>query len=139
MKRLILIISFISIVTSNSFAQETKVKTEVLSKTSQSWDGTSLPNYPKGQPEITISRITIPVGFQLPVHKHPIPLGGVILEGELTVIREDGKRHIVKTGESIVELVNTWHFGKNESDAPVVIIAFYAGVKDEPITVLKDN
>lgn len=135
---LLFIINSIAI---SAIAQETAqtIQTEILSKSSTSWDGSNIPNYPEGQPEITISRITIPAGLQLPVHKHPNPLGGIVLQGELTIIREDGKRHTVKAGKSIIEVVNTWHYGKNEGDIPVVLIAFYIGIKDQVLTVLKKN
>ena len=135
---LLFIINSIAI---SAIAQKTAqtIQTEILSKVVPVWDGSNILSYPEGQPEITISRITIPAGLQLPVHKHPNPLGGIVLQGELTVIREDGKRHTVKAGESIIEVINTWHYGKNEGDIPVVLIAFYIGIKDQVLTVLKEN
>jgi hypothetical protein len=40
-------------------AEETKsIEAKELAKTSMSWDGNPLPNYPEGKPEITILRIT---------------------------------------------------------------------------------
>ncbi|GAB5409043.1 MAG: hypothetical protein BalsKO_14080 [Balneolaceae bacterium] len=141
MKTVILTSVLLIAVFVNVFAQSTseQAKVEVLSKSTTSWDGTALPNYPDGEPEITISKITLPTGFQLPVHKHPIPLGGYILSGELTVTREDGKIHTAKAGETLIELVDTWHFGKNEGDEPVVLIAFYIGIKDQPLSIPKEN
>ena len=120
------------------YSQSTST-TEVLLKTTQSWDGTALPDFPQGNPEITISKITLPPGFQLPVHEHPNPLGGYILSGELTVIREDGQKHTFKEGEALVEVVNTWHFGKNEGDEPLVLIAFYIGQSNVPLSTLKEQ
>lgn len=142
MKHLLFFVSIILGFYNSVYAQHSNADTlivEVLSKSTTSWDGTILPNYPEGEPEITISKITLPVGFQLPVHKHPIPLGGYILSGELTVTIEDGKTHKAKAGETLIELVNTWHFGKNEGTEPVVLIAFYIGVKDQPISIPKEN
>lgn len=141
MNKTFFLLYIISSIAISATAQETAqtVQTEILSKSSTSWDGSNIPDYPEGQPEITIAKITIPAGLQLPVHKHPNPLGGVVLQGELTVIREDGKRHSVKAGESIIEVVNTWHYGKNEGDIPVVLIAFYIGVQDQALTILKEN
>ncbi|MEQ9266142.1 MAG: cupin domain-containing protein [Balneolaceae bacterium] len=124
---------------SATLAQESPtVKVEVLSKTSTSWDGSAF-EYPKGQPEITISKITLPPGFKLPMHKHPNPLGGIVLKGEIVVTREDGTTHTVKEGEAIVELVNTWHYGKNDTDQPTVLLAFYIGEVGVPLSVNKDN
>jgi quercetin dioxygenase-like cupin family protein len=59
------------------------------------------------------------------------------LSGELTVFSEDNKTLHLKAGDSIVEVVNKWHYGKNEGDKTAELIVFYAGVLDEPITVKK--
>lgn len=117
--------------------QETQV--EVLARTSQSWNSGELPAYPAGEPEVTILKITIPPKTELPVHAHPVINAGVLLKGELTVITEDRQRLRLKAGEAIVEVVDTWHYGKNEGDEPAVIIVFYAGTKDRPITVKKTD
>ena len=111
------------------------VKVAVLAKTSLSWDGGTLPNYEKGKPEITILRITIPPKVQLPRHKHPVINAGVLLKGELTVVTQDNKILHLKAGDSIVEVVNKWHYGKNEGSEPAEIIVFYAGVQRTPITI----
>ena len=94
-------------------------------------------SYPKGEPEITILRIKIPPGSLLPLHKHPVINAGVLLSGELTVVTEDGKNLHLKAGEAIIEVVNTWHYGKNEGNVPADIIVFYAGTMDGPITIKK--
>ena len=107
----------------------------VLAKSSASWDGTPLPQYPRTQPEVTILRITIPPGMQLTMHKHPVINAGVLLKGQLTVMTEDGRRFALETGDSIVELVNQWHYGMNQGDQPAEIIMFYAGTPGVPITV----
>jgi quercetin dioxygenase-like cupin family protein len=121
-------------------AEETKAITvDVLSKTGSSWDGRDLPGYAAGKPEISILRIKIAPGSQLPLHKHLIINAGVLLKGELTVVTEEGKTLHMKAGDPIVEVVNTWHYGKNEGEAPAEIIVFYAGVKGKPITIYKKS
>lgn len=136
MKNLIYGICFSILLTGQVYALDTKTaQVEVLAKTSSSWDQSQLPPYPEGIPEITILRITIPPGLQLPLHRHPVINAGVLLKGELTVTAEDHKVLHLNAGDSIVELVNKWHYGKNEGDEPAEIIVFYAGVVDEPITV----
>jgi len=122
----------------NAWALEGKnIDVEVLAKTSSSWDGSVLPEYAKGQPEVTILKITIPPKTELPLHLHPEINAGVLLQGELTVMTEEGKTLHLKAGEPIVEVVNKWHYGKNEGDTPAEIIVFYAGIKDMPITIKK--
>ena len=59
------------------------------------------------------------------------------MSGELTVVTENKKTLHLKAGDSIVEVVNKWHYGKNEGNEPAEIIVFYAGVPDTPIIVKK--
>ena len=71
---------------------------------------------------------------------------GFVLEGTLIVAEDDSyvsylegctapRRDENQLHAAIVELVDKWHYGKNESEAPAEIIVFYAGVHGEPITV----
>jgi quercetin dioxygenase-like cupin family protein len=108
---------------------------DTLIKSTHSWDGSQLPSYPEGQPEVTILRITIPVGAKLPLHQHPYINAGVLIKGELTALTKKGEKLIMIAGEPIVEVVNKWHFGTNSGNVPAEIIVFYAGIKGEPITV----
>jgi quercetin dioxygenase-like cupin family protein len=136
MRKLIYAICFVMFLSSTVLAEDVSgVHVDVLAKTSSSWDGSLLPHYPKGAPEITILRIKIPPGAQLPLHEHPVINAGVLLSGELTVITDDNKILHLKAGQSIVEVVNRWHYGKNEGSKPAEIIVFYAGVQGEPITI----
>lgn len=113
------------------------IHTDVLAKSTASWDGSKLPSYPEGPPEITILRIKVPPGAQLPLHRHPAINAGVLLRGELTVVTEDNRILSLKAGEAIVEVVNKWHYGRNEGGETAEILVFYAGVLDSPITVKK--
>lgn len=106
-----------------------------LTRTMTSWDGSPLPAYPTGQPEVTILRITIPPKTRLPLHEHPVINAGVLLTGELTVRTEKGETLHLRAGDPIVEVVGKWHYGINEGDAPAEIIVFYAGVQGTPITL----
>ncbi len=136
MKKLFYGICLTLFITSQVSAQEVKAVTvDVLVKTSSSWAGGNLPDYSKGKPEVTILRIVIPPKTELPLHKHPVINAGVLLKGELTVITKDKERLHLNAGDSIVEVVNTWHYGKNEGNEPAEIIVFYAGIKGTPITV----
>ncbi|MCX5849641.1 MAG: cupin domain-containing protein [Deltaproteobacteria bacterium] len=111
------------------------ITVETLAKSSSSWDGEALPYYPKGKPEVTILRIKIPAGAKLEIHNHPVINAGVLIDGELTVITEDNKTLHLKAGDSIVELVNKKHYGKNEGTKMAEIIVFYAGEVNKPITI----
>ncbi len=140
MKKLLtlgLLIAILLIACNSNNSNEIEVTT--LVKTTTSWNGNSLPNYPEGTPEITILKIIIPPKTALKRHKHPVINAGVLTKGELTVISETNDTLYLKAGEPIVELVNTWHYGRNDSNEPVEIIVFYAGVEKAPITVLKNE
>ncbi len=141
MRRLVyLLVSLVVLLSANVSAEDRNAVTvDVLSKTNLSWDGKALPGYTNGKPEITILRIRIPPGAQLPLHEHPVINAGILLSGELTVVTEDGKTLHLKAGESIVEVVNTWHYGKNEGSTTAEIVVFYAGTSGTPITAYKQN
>ncbi len=114
---------------------ETNIVATTLVKSIHSWDGSQLPSYPQGQPEVTILNITIPVGAKIPLHQHPYINAGVLTKGELTVLSKTGEKLVMTAGEPIIEVVNKWHFGENSGDVPVEIIVFYAGIKGQPITI----
>ena len=140
MKKLFFGICLILLLSSSVLAEGVNVvKVDTLVKTSSSWDGEALPDYAEGTPEITILKITIPKGVQLPLHKHPVINAGLLLAGELTVVTEENERLHLKAGDSIVEVVNKGHYGKNEGDKPAEIIVFYAGIVDTPITIKESS
>lgn len=117
-----------------SEAAKTRPVATQLVKSTNSWDGASLPAYPQGQPEIRILRIAIPAGVKLDMHEHPVINAGVLTRGQLTVVAKDGKTLQLKEGDPIVELVNTWHYGFNPGKTDSEIVVFYAGVVEKPIT-----
>jgi quercetin dioxygenase-like cupin family protein len=112
-----------------------RVVSETLAKSTMSWDGAVLPEYPEGQPEITILRITIPGGMKLALHSHPVINAGVLTKGQLVVTKDNGEQKLIEAGEALIEVVNTWHYGANPGDTPAEIIVFYAGAVGVPVTV----
>jgi quercetin dioxygenase-like cupin family protein len=115
----------------NAIAADDKpaVKAETLLATGVSWDGEVYKNYPPGDPELSILRITIPPHTRLAWHEHPMPNAAYILSGTLTIEKKDGgMKKIVHAGEALAEMADTVHRGVT-SDEPVVLLAFYAGAK----------
>lgn len=112
-----------------------KVVVQDLVKSTTSWDGATLPPYPRGQPEITIKRVIIPVGGRLEPHRHPVINAGVLVRGRLTVKAANGKSVEVKAGDPLVELVNTVHYGTNTGDEPAEIVVIYAGTTNQPVMI----
>jgi len=114
-----------------------KIEVVKLVETTKSWNGDLLPKYADGTPKVTVLKITIPPKSKLELHKHLVINAGVLLSGELTVVDEYKNTLELKAGDALVELVNTYHYGKNEGSVPAEIIVFYAGTVDVPITVIK--
>jgi len=138
MKNLGLALALGLIISTVALSQDsTGIITSELVKSGSSWDGSPLPAYPTGKPEITILRITIPPGAALPQHQHPVINAGAVLRGELTVVTEDGKTLHLKAGDGLVEVVKKWHYGRNTGKTPTEILVFYAGAENTPITVRK--
>lgn len=127
------------VITATSGQPAARTEVVKLVESTKSWNGAPLPGYPAGTPQVTILKITIPPHTALKTHKHPVINAGVVLKGELTVSAETGETMIIKAGEPIVELVNLWHYGKNEGSEPVELMVFYAGIVGTPITVPKDG
>lgn len=138
MKKILLGLLFLGSL-SWGFAQDAKpaIQVEKIAESTKSWNGENLPAYPKGQPKITILKYIIPPHTTLALHKHLVINAGVVLKGVLTVV--DDKKNVLelKSGDSIIELVNTYHYGENKGDEPVEIMVFYAGVEGTENTVKK--
>ena len=106
-----------------------------LARTSQSWDGAELPDYPVGKPELIVKRLVFPSGSKLPWHHHPVMNYGIVQQGELTVIGLDGREKTFRAGEAVVEMVGTIHHGENRGDKTVVLDMFYISQPGTPISV----
>jgi len=113
------------------------VQFETLIKTTKSWDGKNLPNYSDGTPEITILKVVVPPGSVVQKHEHPVINAAVIVAGEITVVSELGDEVVLRAGDSVVELVNTVHYGKNTGSTNAELLVFYAGVKGKPLSIKK--
>ena len=116
-------------------APKAAVSTTELIRTSQSWDGAELPDYPAGRPELVAIRYEFPAGQKLGWHHHPVMNYGVLQQGELTIIGRDGKEKVVHEGEAVVEMVDTIHHGENRGDKTVVLDMFYISQAGTPIAV----
>ena len=122
-----------------AYAQEDnpaqKVVSTELIRTSQSWDGVELPDYLQGRPELVAVKYVFPAGQKLGWHHHPVMNYGILVQGELTIIGQDGKKKVVHEGEPVVEMVGTIHHGENRGDKDVILYMFYLSQKDLPLAV----
>ena len=112
-----------------------KVESTELIRTSQSWDGVELPDYLQGRPEIVGIKYEIPPKQKLGMHFHPVMNFGILVQGELTIISQDGKEKVVHEGEAVVEMVKTIHHGENRGKKPVILYMFYLTQKGLPLAV----
>lgn len=110
------------------------VTVEELIKAKTTWNGSLLPPYGSGTPEISVVRVTIPVGASLPMHVHPQATAGVLLQGRLEVRTPEGVTRMVSPGDAVIELVNEPHGGANVGQEPAVILVVYAGIEGQPVT-----
>lgn len=91
-------------------------------------------------PTVKTTIVTFQPGDKTGVHKHPFPHYGYMLEGVLTIVNtETGKSFDLKTGEFLVEMLNTAHYGENRGSVPVRILIVDSvpeGVTNNSVPVL---
>jgi quercetin dioxygenase-like cupin family protein len=114
-------------------AETSAIKSEMLLRTSASWNSVPYEAYATGVPELVVRKITIPAHGVLQWHEHPMPTAAFVLSGEITVEEPDGKQQHFSAGQVIPEPVNTVHRGV-VGDEDAVFIVFYAGVKEMPLS-----
>jgi len=115
--------------------QPQRVEVAVLVQSTSSWNGMPFESFPKGQPELTVVRMTIPPNTTLPWHKHSMLSTAYVVSGQVTVEdRATGQKRLVRTGEAVVEQVGAEHRGFTGEDACVVIVT-YAGTPGMPRSI----
>jgi quercetin dioxygenase-like cupin family protein len=112
-----------------------EVESIELLRTSKSWNDVELPDYPQGRPELVAVKYIITPGKKLGWHHHVAMNHGVLVQGELTIIAQDGKTKVMREGEVVVEMVDAIHHGENRGTEPVVLYMFYLSQKDMPLSV----
>ena len=112
-----------------------KIKTTELIRTSKSWDGAMLPDFPQGQPELRVIRLDFPVGAKTGWHHHTVVNYGIVQQGDLTIVCQDGSERTFHEGEPLVEVIGTIHRGENRGRKPVVLDMFYYSEPGAEITI----
>ena len=111
------------------------METTELFRTSQSWDGMELPDYLQGRPELVALKYVFPAGCKLGWHHHEVMNFGVLTQGELTIVAQDGTEKVVHEGEAVVEMVGTIHHGENRGPRPAILYMFYLSQPGLPLAV----
>lgn len=111
------------------------VESTELLRTTKSWNGEELPDYPQGKPELVAMKYVIPVGQKLGWHHHVAMNHGVLVQGELTIIGLDGQIKTLHEGDVVVEMVDSVHYGENRGTKPIILYMFYVSQEGLPLSV----
>ena len=134
---LFVLANFIAAITAQA-QYSNEIKIEKLLKTDTTETGQHI-DYPDiANEEISVLKVTIPPGKSTGWHKHLFPVFAYVLQGTLTVQQEHGKKIRFKKNTSVAESINMYHTGINEGKEAVVLIVFYMGEKDQPVSVKKE-
>ena len=82
--------------------------------------------------EVTALRVDIGPGGETGRHMHPYPTFVYVLEGSVDVEMEGGGTRSYKAGDSFLEVLNTWHNGKNHGTATAKLLVVFVGVHGKP-------
>ena len=88
---------------------------------------------------VKVVEIEFPAGQKAPLHKHPCPVMGTIVEGQCRVQVEGEPAKILKAGEVFFEPAGTpiVHFDNYSETEPMKFIAYYlTNGEDELIEML---
>lgn len=110
---------------------------EVLLKTTSTWDKADYQKMKIRKPEVSVLKIVIGVGEELPMHRHDLVNVAYVKKGTLTVITDKNEQITLHEGEVLPELVGKYHYGKNTGKENVELIVFYVGEKGTPLSVNK--
>ena len=119
--------------------ENTGIKSVKLIETSTAWDGSALPKYPQATPVVSIYKYTFPPHTITNPHFHKVINCGVVLSGTLTIVCKDGNSHDFHAGEPLVETDGEVHHGENRGDVDAVVLMFYAGDSDTPLSIPADK
>lgn len=133
-KSIILIFAMILCTTNTSYSAQK----DVLLKTTSTWDNVEYQKLKIKKPEVTVLKITINVGEELPMHKHDLVNIAYVKSGTLTVVTDENKEITLHEGECLPELIGKYHYGKNAGNEPVELVVFYIGEKGTPLSVNKN-
>ncbi len=108
---------------------------ETLVSSSESWNG-DLYSYPQGQAQMTLLKITAPVGFRTPVHTHPQPGVAYVFKGTLDCVVTADKTKVFSEGDSFATTYGeTPHYCESVGNESAIVFIAYAGVKEKPVTI----
>lgn len=105
------------------------VTAQILKKTSVTGNNDKIVYPVTDKAEVTAMTVDLAPGAETGWHKHPVPVYAYVVAGELSVELGDGSRLSFASGDAIIEVVNTWHNGKNSGQVPVQLAVFSLGIE----------
>jgi len=109
------------------------VRAQLGLQADSSWNGNKI-EYPSGQAEVTGMLIEVDPGQETGWHTHSVPSFAMIIEGQLEVTLEDGRKKLLKAGDFLAEVIDVPHMGRNVGKETVKLVVFYAGAKGMTLT-----
>ena len=127
----ILALAVLSLLATSAAAQVKFSATPVL-QSGTTAGGTAIA-YPKtDSAEVTALVLDIGPGGETGRHMHPYPTFVYVLDGAIDVEMDGGMVHTYRAGDSFLEVLNTWHNGKNKGTTPAKVLVVFAGVHAKP-------
>ena len=111
------------------------VSATVLKKSSITSNGQKITYPVTDKAEVTAMTVNIAPGAETGWHSHPIPVYAYVVEGTLEVELEGGQIITYRSGDAIIEVVNTLHNGRNRGSEEVRLVVFYTGAEGTPSVV----
>ena len=115
---------------------EEKIEVMAIIQSSKGLSGKNV-NYPKGEPELRLLKVKIPVGLKTPIHTHPSPMLDHVTRGRLKHVRGE-EINFFKAGDAFIESNNgTPHYVKNVRKKPAILHVGVVSVVGMPTTINK--
>lgn len=115
------------------------LKVTQIKKSTTASNGQKLDYLKTDSPEVTVLIVEIPAGAETGWHIHTVPVYAYMLSGAITVEMENKETYNFRKGDTILEVVNTPHNGKNIGKVPAKLVVFYTGEQGKPNTVKVDR
>lgn len=107
------------------------VASRLLTRTGVTSSGQKIAYPVTDKAEVTALLVDLAPAAETGWHKHPVPVYAFVLSGQLLIEIEGGQTLQFKAGDAIVEMVDTFHNGRNIGIEPVRLVVFYTGIQGE--------
>ena len=113
------------------------VSSKLLAKSTFTANGDKIEYPSTDRAEVTAMTVEVAPGAETGWHKHKVPVYAYMLSGELEVAIEPDKIITYREGDPIIEVVNSFHNGRNKGTKPARLVVFYLGIQGEPLVFRK--